>query len=141
MSLLTDPLLLALPASHPLARRARFDVASLVELEDSAWVFSATPGDTLDDVVRDTFAGRRFKVAVRTDDYAVALGMVAAEMGIGLVPQLAAFNVPAGVALKPIDDPRFAREILLATPPSRSGPSATVRQLAEAVRRTIDALA
>jgi DNA-binding transcriptional LysR family regulator len=103
-------------------------------------VFSATPGDTLDDVVRDAFAGRRFEVAVRTDDYSVALGMVAAGMGIGLVPRLASANPPEGVALRPIEDGRFAREILLAVAAVRGEPSPAVRQLAEAVRRTIETL-
>lgn len=138
--LLTDPLLLALPSTHPAAAKPRFSRASLLELDDSPWVFSATPGDTLDDVVRDAFSGRRFEVAVRTDDYSVALGMVAAGLGIGLVPRLAAVNVPDGVSLRPIDDPRFAREILLASAQTRSEPSPAVRQLAEAVRRTIDTL-
>ena len=140
IQLLTDPLLLALPAHHWAAERQRFDRDSLLELEDSPWVFSATPGDTLDDVVRDAFAGRRFEVAVRTDDYSVALGMVAAGMGIGLVPRLAATRAPEGVALRPIDDRRFAREILLAVAAVRGEPSPAVRQLAEAVRRTIETL-
>lgn len=140
IALLTDPLLIALPATHQAAAKPTFDRAALLELEDSPWVFSATPGDTLDDVVRDAFAGRRFEIAVRTDDYSVALGMVAAGMGIGLVPRLAAVNVPEGVALRPIDDIRFAREILLASPSTRNGPSRAVRQLAEAVRGTIDTL-
>lgn len=140
--LLTDPLLLALPRQHPAARRRSFDVAGLLELSDSSWVFSATPGDTLDDVVRDIFAeaGLPFEVAVRTDDYSVALGMVAAGLGVGLVPQLATRHVPDGVQLRPIDDPRFAREILLAASGSGGAPSPAVRQLAEAVRRAIDAL-
>lgn len=140
IELLTDPLLIALPADHPSAMRQTFDRASLLGLGDSPWVFSATPGDTLDDVVRDAFAGRRFEVAVRTDDYSVALGMVAAGMGIGLVPRLAAERVPDGVVLRPIDDPRFAREILLAGPGLGDGSSPALRQLIEAVRRTIDTL-
>ena len=140
--LLTDPLLLALPARHPAAKQASIDAEGLVSLSDSSWVFSATPGDTLDDVVRDVFAeaGQPFEVAVRTDDYAVAMGMVAAELGIGLVPRLATEHVPVGVVLRPIDDARFAREILLATPATPGGPSPAVRQLAEAVRRAIAAL-
>lgn len=140
--LLTDPLLLALPAQHPAAGRASIDVEGLLALSDSSWVFSATPGDTLDDVVRDVFAAASlpFQVAVRTDDYAVALGMVAADLGVGLVPRLATEHVPIGVVLRPIDDARFAREILLATPASPGGPSPAVRQLAEAVRRAIAAL-
>lgn len=140
IALLTDPLLIALPKTHPAAARPSFDRDSMLELDDSPWVFSATPGDTLDDVVRDAFAGRRFEVAVRTDDYSVALGMVAAGLGIGLVPRLAAVSVPEGVALRPIDDPRFAREILLASTSVRGEPSPAIKQLAEAVRRTIETL-
>lgn len=139
---LTDPLRLALPADHPAASRGRFDVDALLALGSASWVFGATPGDTLDDVVREVFAaaGKPFEVAVRTDDYAVALGLVAAGLGIALVPQLATAHVPAGVVLRPIDDPRFAREILLAAPGLAGAPSPEVRQLAEAVRRAIAGL-
>lgn len=141
-ALLTDPLLLALPANHPAAEREHFDTDALLDMEGNSWVFSATPGDTLDEVVLDIFAeaGRRFEVAIRTDDYSVALGMVAAGMGVSLVPQLATGVVPDGAVLRSIDDPRFAREIMLATPASPSGPSPAVRQLTEAIRRTINAL-
>lgn len=139
---LTDPLLLALPAVHPAARLKRFDVHRLLDLDGASWVFSATPGDTLDEVVRDVFAsaGRSFETTIRTDDYSVALGMVAAGMGVALVPRLATAHVPHGVALRPIDDPRFAREILLASAGPGKAPPPAVRQLAEAVRRTIAAL-
>ncbi len=140
--LLTDPLLLALPITHPSAEREIFDLESVLGLEVPSWIFSSSPVDTLDDVVLDIFsdAGRPFDVAIRTDDYSVALGMVAAGMGVALVPQLATSHVPAGAVLRPIDDPRFAREIMLAASGSPSGPSAAVRQLAEAVRRTIASL-
>jgi molybdate transport repressor ModE-like protein len=140
--LLTDPLLLALPATHPAAGVERFDAAGLLELDEASWVFSATPGDTLDEVVRDAFsaAGRPFEAKIRTDDYSVALGMVAAGMGVALVPRLATGHVPDGAVLRPIDDPRFAREIMLASAGGGASPAPAVRQLAEAVRRTISAL-
>jgi len=140
--LLTDPLLLALPSTHPAAAKESFDIDSLLELEGHSWVFSSTAGDTLDEVVLDVFesAGRPFEVAIRTDDYSVALGMVAAGMGVALVPQLATGVVPPGAVLRPIEDARFAREIMLAAPGSPAGPSPIVRQVAEVVRRTIDSL-
>lgn len=135
--LLIDPLMLALPIDHPFAARASFDLSALHSLDHSPWVFSSTPGDTLDDVVRDAFAGRPFEVAVRTDDYAVALGMVEAGLGIGLVPKLATANVPEGVALRPVNDPRFAREIMLALQDDPSHPAPVMRQLLESVRRSL----
>ncbi len=137
--LLTDPLLVALPDTHPAAQRDNFEVADLLALSDASWVFSATPGDTLDDVVRAIFAssGQPFQVSVRTDDYAVALGMVAAGLGVGLVPQLATEHVPNGVELRTINDSRFAREIFLAFPLTAEANAPAVRQLIEAVRRAI----
>lgn len=141
-NLLTDPLMLALPSQHPEAGRERFDLAGVLSLDVPSWVFGSSPGDTLDQVVLDIFteAGHPFEVAIRTDDYSVALGMVAAGMCVALVPQLATSHVPPGAVLRPIDDPRFAREIMLAASGSPSGPSPAVRQLAEAVRRTIATL-
>lgn len=84
--------------------------------------------------------GHKIDVAIRTDDYSVVLGLIAAGMAVGLVPSLVASNPPEGVVLRPIDDPRFARELLLAAPAGPGGPSTAVRQLAEAVRRSISAL-
>ena len=140
--LFTDPMLLALPASHPAAAQSSFDRRSLLTLAGDSWVMGSTPGDTLDDLVREVFEseGMQVNVAIRTDDYSVVLGLIAAGMAVALVPSLVSFNPPEGVALRPIDDPLFARELLLAAPAGPGGPSAAVRQLAEAVRRSIGAL-
>ncbi|MFD5599766.1 LysR family transcriptional regulator [Leucobacter sp. NPDC058333] len=140
--LFTDPMLLALPASHPAASQTSFDRRSLLTLADDSWVMGSTPGDTLDDLVREVFEseGLQVNVAIRTDDYSVVLGLIAAGMAVALVPSLVSFNPPEGVVLRPIDDPMFARELLLAAPAGPGGPSAAVRQLAEAVRRSISAL-
>ncbi|PII83266.1 LysR family transcriptional regulator [Leucobacter sp. OLJS4] len=141
--ILRDPLLLAVPEHHPAAQHDSIDLPALRSLHEEAWVFGATPGDTIDDIVRDLFTadGHTAEVALRTDDYSVVLGMVAAGLGVGLVPKLAAAHPPAGVALRPLDDPRFAREILLAAKGPASGPPPAVRQLAEALRRTVESLA
>lgn len=137
--LLTDPLLLAVPRNHPAAHNSSLTATEITALQGLPWVFSATPGDTLDDVVRTVFseADTEFEVSVRTDDYAVTLGLVAAGLGMGLVPQLAATHPPAGVVLCHIDDPRFARDILLATASNGNTAPAVLRQLTEAIRRSI----
>ncbi|QBE47778.1 LysR family transcriptional regulator [Leucobacter triazinivorans] len=140
--LFTDPMLVALPASHPAARHRTFDQETLLSLATDSWVMGSTPGDTLDDLVREVFqaAGHQIDVAIRTDDYSVVLGLVAAGMAVALVPSLVGNRPPEGVVLRPVDDPRFTRELLLAAPAGPGGPSAAVRQLAEAVRRSISAL-
>lgn len=138
----TDPMLLALPAHHELAHIEEFDTTTLLQLGSANWVMGSTPGDTLDDLVRELFDETRVKlnVPVRTDDYAVVLGLIAANMGVALVPSLMRSSAPEGVVLRPIADDRFTRELLLAAPAGPAGPSAAVRQLAEAVRRSISAL-
>ena len=139
--LFTDPLMLALPESHPLADADTIDPEALLTLRDDRWALGSTPGDTLDDVVREEFraSGHTLNVAIRTDDYSVVLGLVAAGLAVALVPSLAAAHPPEGVVLVAFEDPRFARELILAAP-HEGGPTAAVRQLAEAVRRSIDAL-
>lgn len=141
--LFTDPMLLALPATHPAAQHLSFTEEAFLSLANENWVTGSTPGDTLDDLVRESFeaAGHKVSVAIRTDDYSVVLGLVAAGMGVALVPSLVSNNPPEGVALRPLDDPRFTRELLLAAPAGPGGPSMAVRQLAEVVRRSISALA
>ncbi|MFD1202894.1 LysR family transcriptional regulator [Leucobacter albus] len=138
----TDPMLLALPAHHELAGVEEFDAQTLLRLGEENWVMGSTPGDTLDDLVRELFDSTqvKLKVPVRTDDYAVVLGLIAANMGVALVPTLMRSSVPEGVVLRPIADERFTRELILAAPAGAGGPSAAVRQLAEAVRRSISAL-
>ncbi|QZY52492.1 LysR family transcriptional regulator [Leucobacter tenebrionis] len=140
--LFTDPMLIALPEAHSAAATQRFDRAALLALASESWVVGSTPGDTLDELVREVFEAEGYKldVAIRTDDYSVVLGLIAAGMAVGLVPSLVAANPPDGVVLRPIEDPRFARELLLAAPAGPGGPSTAVRQLAEAVRRSITAL-
>ncbi|QIK62278.1 LysR family transcriptional regulator [Leucobacter viscericola] len=140
--LFTDPMLLALPSTHPAAKHQSFNREDFLSLSNDNWVTGSTPGDTLDDLVREAFQadGHKVNVAIRTDDYSVVLGLVAAGMGVALVPSLATNNPPEGVALRPIEDPRFTRELLLAAPAGPGGPSAAVRQLAEVVRRSITAL-
>ncbi|GAA1853857.1 LysR family transcriptional regulator [Brevibacterium marinum] len=118
-----EPLQLALPVSHPLARRKSIGVEALVELQDENWLLGSTRDDPIDAIVVDAFkgAGHQLEVEFRTDDYSVMLGMVAAEMVVGLVPLLASMGHHPGVALLPIDDPAFSRSLLVATPHSPAG--------------------
>lgn len=140
--ILTDPMLLALPTTHELAHVEQFDREAILSLGTENWVMGSTPGDTLDDLVRETFhsAGIDPNVAIRTDDYAVVLGLIAAHMGVALVPSLMLSTVPEGVTLRPVSDERFTRELFLAAPAGPGGPTTAVRQLAEAVRRSVESL-
>lgn len=143
-----DPLLLALPETHPLATPTPIDLSSLQSLHDERWVFG-TAYDPVDTLVAGTFsaAGRTVDVAIRTDDFQVVLGVVAARMAAALIPSMASGTAPAGVVLREIDDPAFARSMqLIAASGAQGGagaahPTAAVGRLATAIRAAVSALA
>lgn len=126
--LYSDPLMMALPEGHPAASGPSIDRQTLRELRSESWVFGTTDTDPLDDVVRDAFPDEegRIRSVIRTEDYSVLLGVVAAELSVGLLSSLwvDVGKVPPGVVLLPFDDPRFVREIVLVTsqrPPDSVG--------------------
>ena len=141
---LSEALLLVLPHGHRFAGHESLSREQLLALSSERWVLGATPGDTMDDAVRDVFtdAGLELNVAMRSDDFSVVQGMVAAGMVIGLVPELALTTRRDDIVALPIDGVRFTREIVLAAPGEGPGkpPPAAVRQLAEAVRRAVTSL-
>ncbi len=141
---LRDPLMLALPEGHPLAQHGSISLELLLTLHSERWLLGATSDDPMDAVVVDAFAaaGHTLEVAIRTDDFQVMLGMIAARMVIGLVGKLATGSSAPGVVLRPIEDPTFARSVLLAAPidTATGQPSPAVRELAVAIRAAVAAL-
>jgi len=98
--LLGDILDAVLPVDHPLAGRARIDLA---ELAPEAWV--APPvGWSCDEVFLAgcRSAGFSPKVAHRAGDWQAVMGLVAGGLGISLVPRLAHIAPPAGVVIIPL---------------------------------------
>lgn len=146
MEVYRDPLMLALPAGHPLASRPAIDLAALLSLRDERWVFSTSAEDAIDRVLADAFAadGHLLDIAIRTDDFQVLLGMTAARMAVGIIPSLATTAQHPGIVLRPIKDASFVRSILVATSASEDGlrrPSTAVRHLVAAVRDGFAAVA
>lgn len=91
--------LVAVPHGHRLAGRGRVPED---ELEGESWIVGAGgAGDPL----FTTWPGLREapRVAFAVRDWPARLGLVAAGLGISIVPSLAAASVPAGVALVEVD--------------------------------------
>jgi DNA-binding transcriptional LysR family regulator len=128
--LLGDILDAVLGADHALAGRARIDLA---ELAGETWV--APPvGWSCDEVFMAgcRTAGYTPKIAHRAGDWQATMGLVAAGLGISLVPRLAHTAPPPGVVIVP----------LLGVPPQRHV-FAACRAGAEsspAIRAVLDAL-
>jgi DNA-binding transcriptional LysR family regulator len=106
-----DPLMLAMPAEHPLASRAS---VGLEELADQPWLMPDVGGTCEDSniVLRACHdAGFEPDVRLTVDDYNALQGMAAAGVGVALIPTLAAANLRTDVAIRPLRGRPPARRI------------------------------
>ncbi|MFD9061813.1 LysR family transcriptional regulator [Kitasatospora purpeofusca] len=140
--LLDDPLLLALPADHPLAA---LDRVPLARLRDAGWIMGASDWDPCDRVLTWACAQQGFEPVrvMRTDDYGMLKGFVAAGIAVALIPRLALTGHEAelDIAVRPVDGPPLARRISAAMLRSTVSDSAhTLREaLAAQARRITEA--
>ena len=130
-TLFDDPFLVVLPADHPMARHASVPLASLA---DDGWILSHDLSEPGDQALRAACAAEGFvpRPVLRTDDYDVIFGFVAAGVGIALVPQMALVERP-GVVVRPLVDVQFARSVRFAT--HREGAPPAVGPLLRALRQ------
>jgi len=116
--LLDDPLRLLVPRGHPLLDSADGgprDVATPVRLEQlctEGWVVRRhrTPYDDAFAVMCRQ-AGFEPDVVFTTDDYPSVQGLVAAGVGVGVVPQMSLTAQHADVVAVPLADPALSRRI------------------------------
>ena len=135
--LVSDPLWAVLPEGHRLAGRA---AVGLAELADDPWVM----GCVVTSEVLDRYAavsGFRPRVVCRSSDYVFAQSMVAAGVGISLVPRLVLAGAhgaaPAigGTVAVPLRGPAPTRHISAVTA-RRRWPQPLVRALLQALQDT-----
>jgi DNA-binding transcriptional LysR family regulator len=109
-----DPLLLAVGGEHPLARRRTVDLDNLA---GESWIAAST--DASDTMIGAwQWADWRPRVDLIAKEWTAKLGLVAAGLGVTLVPGLAAAAVRPDVALVRIRSGPASRQVLVAT---RSG--------------------
>jgi DNA-binding transcriptional LysR family regulator len=142
VTLLEDPMDLVLPAGHPLSERPR---VRLVDLREESWVQTSAASPCARHVVRCCVdAGFTPDVSFESDDYGTVLGLVAAGVGIALVPRLALGAGHPGIVVRPLAPASPVRRVLVATapgtppsPPARS----MIEELTEVARRAAVATA
>jgi DNA-binding transcriptional LysR family regulator len=111
--LLEDPLHLALPGGHRLARRRRLRLA---DLREESWVQTSSASPCAKHVVRSCHAaGFEPRVSFESDDYQTVQGLVAAGVGVALIPQLALSAVRADVLIRPLHPGSPVRKVFAAT--------------------------
>ena len=100
--ILEDPMLVALPASHPLGRR---QAIALDELREEQWLMTCDSTSCEDaQIVRSACQRAGFAPIVHfeSEDYQALLGLTASGMGVTIIPSLASMSVPNDVAIRPI---------------------------------------
>ncbi|WP_030177906.1 LysR family transcriptional regulator [Streptomyces sp. NRRL S-813] len=133
-AIMEDPLHVVLPDAHPLAGRETLDIA---ELAAEPWVLGCLKTEAY---LRRYAERAGFELQVRgtTTDYFFARSLVAAGMGISLIPSIAQTPQVAGLRTVPIAPPTPTRHIGVATIHRRD--HAQVRTLTEALQAEAAAL-
>ena len=113
--LFEDPMKLALPKGHRLARKEQ---VTLADLSDDAWVQTSEASACARHVVRVCrAAGFEPRVSFESDDYLTVQGLVAAGVGVALIPQLAlSQTVSYDIAVRELEPDGPVRHVVAATP-------------------------
>jgi DNA-binding transcriptional LysR family regulator len=131
--LFEDPLHLALPAAHRLATREK--APRLEDLREESWVQTAAPSPCARHVVRSCIAaGFEPRVSFESDDYATVQGLVAAGVGVALIPQMALSTVRDDIVVRPLAPGSPVRKVFAATPRAASA-TAAVATMLDVLRR------
>lgn len=135
LDVLTDPVMLVLPKDHELAGQ---DAVDLVTLGSDRWIAGCPRcrGHLLTLAHR---AGFDPEVAFETEDYVAVLGLVAAGLGVALVPHLILTTVShPDVVVRPVHPPSRRVIQVVTTPDLRRVPA--VSATLEALSRSADEL-
>jgi DNA-binding transcriptional LysR family regulator len=111
--LLDDPMYLALPRDHPLARRRR---VRLEDLAGEAWV-AGSAGCECNRLISRACAAAGFepRIAFETDDYTAMQGFVAAGVGVSLIAELGLRTVRDDIVVRDLGRETPVRQIYAAT--------------------------
>lgn len=113
VNLLEDPMHVALPAGHPLAGKPAL---SLGDLRADSWVQTSASSPCARHVVRSCHsAGFEPSVSFESDDYQTVQGLVAAGVGVALIPQLALSSVRDDICVRALHPHSPVRRIIAAT--------------------------
>ncbi len=112
--LLHDPMWLALPVEHPLARKHDL---TLHDVRGEDWVQTSAQSACARHVVSVCRgAGFEPRVSFESDDYDTVQGLVAAGVGVALIPRLALTQRRPGLVVRRVEPENPARRVFAATP-------------------------
>jgi molybdate transport repressor ModE-like protein len=113
--LLDDPMYAALPVDHPLARKAKL---RLKDLAEEAWI-GTTDSCSCGELVRGHCirAGFEPQITFESDDYLAIQGLVAAGVGVAMIPTLALTTLRDDIVVRDLGSEAPVRKISAATLP------------------------
>jgi DNA-binding transcriptional LysR family regulator len=122
-----DPLHLAMRHDHPLAERKRL---RLEDLREESWVQTSAASPCARHVIRSCHAaGFEPTVSFESDDYQTVQGLVAAGVGVALIPQLALSTVRPDIRVRSLHPQSPVRKIFAATPRAAAATPAVATML------------
>jgi DNA-binding transcriptional LysR family regulator len=111
--LFNDPLYAAIPVHHILARK---HALTLRDLREQDWVQTSPTGACGRYVVEQCrAAGFEPRVSFESDDYETVQGLVAAGVGVALIPRLALTRVHPGILVRALEPASPVRNVIVAT--------------------------
>lgn len=111
--LIRDPMWVALPAEHALAHKQGL---TLLDLRNEDWVQTSAESPCARHVVRICLeAGFEPRVSFESDDYDTIQGLVAAGVGVALIPRLALSHRQPGLVVRKLAPQSPVRRIFAAT--------------------------
>src|SRR3954469_16860906 len=111
--LVSDPMFLAMPADHPLARKRHLKLA---DLADDSWIAGSTDCECNRLINRAcAVAGFEPRIAFQTDDYTAMQGFVAAGVGVSLIAELGLTTVRDDIVVRSLGRETPIREVYAAT--------------------------
>jgi DNA-binding transcriptional LysR family regulator len=117
VTLLRDPMQVVLPAEHALASKPAL---TLEDLAAEDWVQTSASSPCARHVVRSCLAaGFEPHATFESDDYETVQGLVAAGVGVALIPRLALSRVRPGIVVRELAPHSPERKVVAAT---SSGP-------------------
>jgi DNA-binding transcriptional LysR family regulator len=136
--LLDEPVHIALPAGHRLAARDVLDLAGDLVAEE--WVLTAE-GTACNALATQACgqAGFQPRVSHLVTDFAAVYAVVAAGLGIAIMPQMSVASAPAGVVIRPLRAPAPRRHLFAAVRRG-SGPTPLLRTLREVACEVSDSM-
>ncbi|MEF7612956.1 LysR family transcriptional regulator [Aquincola sp. MAHUQ-54] len=108
-----EPLVAALPAGHPLARRRRVGLKALAQ--EPLLLYPAKPRPSYADQVLAVFEGRGLqpRIALEANELQTAVGLITAGIGYALVPSSVQAMHREGVTYVPLQEPGVVSPVIM----------------------------